>query len=246
MRTAFITGGAGGIGRAIVKELSGKFRVVISGRTDGVHEVAEELACEAIVGSLDTPESVQHLASAVGEKFQVDVLVNNAGVAKSAPFGEMPLKLWHETLMVNVSAPFMLCRAFVPGMAERGWGRIINIASTAGVEGHAYVSAYCASKHALVGLTRSMAAEFAQTGVTSNAVCPGWVETPMSQRAIDNIAKVSSLDMTAARKSLEKMSPQGRMMQPAEVANIVGMLVRDESRGINGQSIVVDGGGVTP
>lgn len=129
-------------------------------------------------------------------------------------------------------------------MVKRGWGRVINVASNAGLTGYPYSAVYCASKAAMIGLTRGLAVDLAKTGVTVNAVCPGWVETRMSAEAIDRIVRKTGRSETEARTALEKMSPQGRMLDPEEVALVVGMLCEEAARGIHGQAIVIDGGQV--
>jgi NAD(P)-dependent dehydrogenase (short-subunit alcohol dehydrogenase family) len=174
----------------------------------------------------------------------VDVLVNNAGVAESAPLARTSDASWSRAIDVNVTAVFRLCRAVLPGMAARGWGRVITVASNAGLTGYAYTSAYCASKHAVVGLTRALAAEFARKGVTVNAVCPGFVDTEMTERAVANIVATTGRDAVEARAALAGLSPQKRLMTPDEVAHAVFALVPHEARGINGQAIALDGGQV--
>jgi 3-hydroxybutyrate dehydrogenase len=166
-------------------------------------------------------------------------LVNNAGIAESAPLARTDDAIWDRTMALNVTAAFSLCRAVMPEMARRGPGRVVNIASNAGLRGYAYTSAYCASKHALVGLTRALAVEFARTGVTVNAVCPGFVDTAMSERAAGNIERATGRD---GREALAALSPQKRMMTPEEVAHAVWSFLPYEARGITGQCIALDGG----
>ncbi len=144
-----------------------------------------------------------------------------------------------------MTAAFRLSRALVPAMVEAKWGRVVNVASIAGLIGQAYVTAYCASKHAVVGLTRAMAVELAKTGVTVNAVCPGFVDTEMTQRTVANIVAKTKRTPEEARRSLEAMNPQRRLIQPDEVAAVVAMLCGEGARGINGQAIPIDGGQVT-
>jgi NAD(P)-dependent dehydrogenase (short-subunit alcohol dehydrogenase family) len=145
---------------------------------------------------------------------------------------------------VNVWPVMRLCRALVPGMVERGWGRVINVASNAGLTGYAYSSAYCASKHAVVGWTRALAVEFARTGVTINAICPGFVDTEMTVATVERIVKKTGRSAEQVRTALESQSPQRRLMTVDEVAHAVFMLVPHEARGVNGQAIALDGGQV--
>jgi NAD(P)-dependent dehydrogenase (short-subunit alcohol dehydrogenase family) len=193
-------------------------------------DLAERAAIDALV---------RRLADEVGP---VDVLVNNAGIAESAPFDRTTDDSWDRTMAVNATAPFLLTRALVPAMIARGWGRVVNVASNAGRSGYAYTAAYCASKHALVGLTRALAVELGKTGVTVNAVCPGWVRTDMAAAAVSNIADKTKRSPEQAERVLAAMSPQNRLMEASEVAFLVRSLCADEARGIHGQAIVLDGG----
>ena len=143
---------------------------------------------------------------------------------------------------MNLEAPFRLCRAVVPGMVERGFGRVIFIASNAGLTGYAYTSAYCASKHGVIGLCRALAVELARSGVTVNAICPGFVDTPMAQAAVDTIARTTGRDPAQARQALERLSPQRRLIEPAEVVHAVRSLLPEAARGINGHALALDGG----
>jgi NAD(P)-dependent dehydrogenase (short-subunit alcohol dehydrogenase family) len=175
---------------------------------------------------------------------RIDVLVNNAGVAESASLERTSDELWDRILEIDATAPFRLIRALVPAMVKAGWGRVINIASNAGVSGYGYSAAYCAAKHAMVGFTRALAIDLARTGVTINALCPGWVRTQMSDEAVARIAAKTGRSADEARAALENMSPQRRMIEPEEVAHAALMLCADASRGIHGQTIVIDGGAI--
>jgi NAD(P)-dependent dehydrogenase (short-subunit alcohol dehydrogenase family) len=174
----------------------------------------------------------------------IDALVNNAGVAHSVSLAKTTDQLWHDTFAINVWPVFRLCRALVPSMAKRGWGRVINIASNAGLTGYAYTSAYCASKHAVVGFTRAIAAEFARTNVSINAICPGFVETDMSARTIERIVATTGRSEAQAREAIESLSPQHRLMDVDEVAHLTRCLLAESARGIHGQAIALDGGQV--
>ena len=242
-KTALVTGGGRGIGRAIAERLAKDgARVVVTGRTSlEIHEVAELLGGVAIEVDLGDRKA---LARAVEKVGPVDVLVNNAGIAESATFDHTTDEMWDRAFEVNVTAAFALCRALVPGMVERRWGRVINVASNAGRIGYAYTTAYCASKHALIGLTRALAAEIPRSGVTVNAVCPGWVDTRMSAEAASRIAGKTGRSADDATMALASMSPQRRLLDASEVAHLVASLCADEARGIHGQAIPIDGGQV--
>jgi NAD(P)-dependent dehydrogenase (short-subunit alcohol dehydrogenase family) len=172
------------------------------------------------------------------------VLVNNAGVAESASLEKTSDELWDRIVELDATAPFRVTRALVPAMVKAGWGRVVNIASNAGVSGYGYSSAYCAAKHAMVGWTRALAIDLARSGVTINALCPGWVHTKMSDEAVARIAATTGRSAEEARATLEAMSPQKRMIEPEEVAYATVMLCADEARGIHGQTIVIDGGAI--
>jgi NAD(P)-dependent dehydrogenase (short-subunit alcohol dehydrogenase family) len=242
-QTALVTGGGRGIGEAIARRLAREgASVLVAGRSlEELQAVAQAVGGRALVADLADRAGVQALAREVGA---VDVLVNNAGVAESAPLAETSDAVWDRALAVNVSACFVLCRALVPGMVARGRGRVVNIASNAGLTGYAYTSAYCASKHALVGLTRALAMELGRTAVTINAVCPGWVNTRMTDQAIERIARTTGRDASNARKALEAMSPQRRLLEPEEVAEAVAYLCHPDARGVHGQALALDGGQV--
>ncbi len=252
-KIALITGGGRGIGRAVALEFAREgAQVAVLARTAGqVESVASEIESECGVQAMSAEcdvsvkESVEHAFSSVIERFgRVDILVNNAGIAESAPLVKTSDEMWERIINVNLNGTFYCTRAALPSMLEHGWGRIINVASIAGKTGAAYITAYTASKHAVVGLTRSLAMEVATRGVTVNAICPGYVETLMAAHAIDNITTKTGKTSEEARDILNRMSPQNRLITPEEVAALALLLASEEGRGINGQAINIDGGSV--
>ncbi len=239
MRTALVTGASRGIGLAVAKGLAADgHRVVFAARN-----IESLTDCEGIAVRLDVTDQAS-VDAALAQVGPVDILVNNAGVSDSAPFTKTTDEMWDRIIDVNLTGCFRVARACVGPMVERGWGRVVFIASNAGLTGYRYTAAYCASKHGVVGLARAMASELARTGVTVNSVCPGFVETDMARDAIDRIESTSRLDADGARRALEKLSPQNRLMQVSEVLHLVRSLVAEEARGVNGQAIVLDGGQV--
>jgi 3-hydroxybutyrate dehydrogenase len=253
-RIALITGGGRGIGRAIALAFAQEgAQVAVAARTlEQVERVAREVAelnstnPLALVCDVSDVGSVERLFERVREGFGrgPDIMVNNAGIAESAPITRTDDELWHRILAINLSGTFYCTRAALPQMLEHGWGRIINIASIAGKTGAPYIAAYSASKHGVLGLTRSVALEVAAKGITVNAICPGYVDTEMTTRGIENITKKTRLSAAEAMNSIKKMSPQNRIIEPEEVAALALLLASEEGRGINGQAINVDGGSV--
>jgi NAD(P)-dependent dehydrogenase (short-subunit alcohol dehydrogenase family) len=246
-RTALVTGGGRGIGRAVAERLAREgARVVVAARTDSeIEEVARATGGIAVRMDVASRVSIEAaLAAARQRAGRIDILVANAGVGASAPFDRTDDALWDRVLATNATSVFLLCRALIPAMIEAGWGRVVAIASNAGLTGYTYASAYCASKHAVIGLVRSIALEIARTPVTINAVCPGWVATRMADEAVERIADKTGRSSSQARRALEEASPQRRMMEPAEVAHVVAALCAHDARGIHGQTLSVDGGQV--
>ena len=251
-RGAVVTGGGRGIGAATAHALArAGARVVVSARTTAeIEQVAGQLReagseAWAVACDITEPDQIANLVDTAREHLgQVDILINNAGIASSAPLKAVTLEEWNRILAVNVTGPFLCTQGFMPGMLEKGWGRVVTVASIAGKVGHPYISAYCASKHAVIGFTRAVATEVASKGVTVNAVCPGYVDTPMTDQSLDRIAEKTGLDRDKARHHLEQLSPQGRLIEAAEVAYLVVSLCSPQAKGVNGQAVVLDGGTV--
>lgn len=252
-RVALVTGGGRGIGRAIALQLAqARASVAVAARTRSQLEaVAAEITKldggRAFTQELDVtdPGSITSaLERITAELGPIDILINNAGLAVSAPLSETDPELWERHIRVNLTGPYLLTRGVLPGMLKRRWGRIINIASTAGKQGFAYTAAYSASKHALIGFTRALALELAQHGITVNAVCPGFAATDLSWESARRIAEKTGRSYDEAVRSLASFSPQKRLIEPEEVARVAVMLAGDGARGISGQAIVVDGGAV--
>ena len=255
-RHALITGAGSGIGAANAMALAqAGCHVTLSGRSrERLRQQAQDLQAELgpfphWIAPLDVtdPESVQAaVREAEGQFGPVNILVNNAGQALSQPFAKTDAALWHTMLDVNLSGTFHVTQAVLTPMLEAAKngtpGRIINIASTAGLKGYAYVSAYVAAKHGVIGLTKALALELATKGVTVNAVCPGYTETDIVHSAIQNIVEKTGQTPAQARQGLAARNPQKRLVQPNEVAQTVMWLCTGASNALNGQSIAVDGG----
>jgi NAD(P)-dependent dehydrogenase (short-subunit alcohol dehydrogenase family) len=245
---ALVTGGSRGIGAAVVEMLlthgarvtsvsrggAQRKESVTSGSRDAVHHVSADVT---------DPESVKKaFDSARGRFGEIAILVNNAGQAASAPFLKTDPAFWQRMIAVNLDGTFHCTQAALAGMLAAGWGRIINIASTAGVTGYGYVTAYCAAKHGVVGLTRALAVEVATKGVTVNAVCPGFTDTEIVKEAVANIVAKTGRTAEQAQAELASRNPQKRLVRPEEVANAVAWLCLPGSEAITGQAIAVAGG----
>jgi NAD(P)-dependent dehydrogenase (short-subunit alcohol dehydrogenase family) len=198
----------------------------------------------AVADVADHAAVAQAIQDAAKVRGTIDVLVCNAGAASSVPFTRMRPAAWQSMLDVNLTGTYNCIAAVLPSMIEAGWGRIVNVASTAGLRGYAYVAAYCAAKHGVIGLTRALALEVAKTGVTVNAVCPGYTDTPLLDAAIANITAKTGRSPAQAKDALAAGNPQGRLVTPAEVANAVQWLCLPGSESVHGQSIAVAGGEV--
>ncbi len=248
-RAAVVTGGGRGIGAAIARALAAEgARVMVASRTRAeVDAIAAELCTQgaeafATVCDVTDEASVEAL---VGEAHirlgAVDILINNAGNGESAPLAKISLAEWNRMLAVNATSTFLCTRAFAPAMKDRGWGRIVNVASTAGLAGGRYVAHYSAAKHAVIGFTESVALELAKSGVTINAVCPAYVDTPMTGRTVENVMTRTGLGHDEALKRVLASGGQDRLTTPDEVAASVLSLCRDDS-GLSGSAVLVGAG----
>jgi NAD(P)-dependent dehydrogenase (short-subunit alcohol dehydrogenase family) len=246
---AVVTGAAQGIGAAIAMALAeqGASLTLVGRRVALLEALAARLPGRHAVVAMDVSDEAavaQGFAQARAALGSVAILVNNAGQAESAPFGKTTAALWQRMLGVNLTGTFHCTQAALPDMLGANWGRVVNIASTAGQRGYAYVAAYVAAKHGVIGLTRALALEVAKKGVTVNAVCPGYTETEILQASIANVIAKTGRSEAEARAEFAKSNPQGRIVQPQEVANAVLWLCGEGAGAVTGQSISVSGGEV--
>ncbi|MBS7739271.1 MAG: SDR family oxidoreductase [Chelatococcus sp.] len=241
-RRALVTGGSRGIGRAIAAALTAAgHEVTIVGRNRETLDAAVAEGIAARGETLDVTDATQ-LAAIAGSGF--DILVNNAGGAGTAPFLKSDRELFRRMMALNVESAAEAMRAAMPGMVERGFGRVINVASTAGVKGYAYVSAYVAAKHAVVGLTRAVALEMAKSGVTVNAVCPGYTDTDLVADSVKSIVAKTNRSPEEAKAHFTASNPMGRLIKPEEVASAAVWLASDGAAAVTGQCIMIAGGEV--
>ncbi len=251
-KRAVVTGAGRGIGRSIALAFANAGAdVAVTARTSAeLDQLVSEIRSVgrrglAVSCDVTDPQQVQHMAASVVESLGgIDILVNNAGNAGSHKFLNHSDELWHRMLAVNLTSVYYVTKAFAPKLVEQRYGRIINIASIASRVGGSYIVAYTAAKHGVLGLTRALAVELLPYNITVNAICPGYVDTPMTDGSVSNIASRTGMSEAQARETLEKTSPQRRLIEPEEVASIALFLAQDISKGITGQAINIDGGGV--
>ncbi|MBK8331657.1 MAG: SDR family NAD(P)-dependent oxidoreductase [Acidimicrobiaceae bacterium] len=237
-----ITGGGSGVGAdmALAFAAAGAEVVVAGRRREALDAVvAGEPRMRAIEADVSVESDVVQLFAAAGP---VDIVIANAGAAESAPITRTSIDVWQQMMAVNLTGVFLTLREGVRQLEGRGWGRLITVASTAGLRGYAYVSAYTAAKHGAVGLTRAVAQEVAGSGITANALCPGYVDTELTERTIANIMATTGRSHDEALRALTRANPQGRLVQPAEVTAAALWLCGPGSAAVNGQAIAIDGG----
>ncbi len=240
---AVVTGGGKGIGESIARKLSEQgAKLTLMGRNkDTLDATVSSLQnAQAVVCDVSDEAKVQSAFVQAVERFgNISILVNNAGIADSAPFAKTTLEQFQKIMNINVTGTFLCTREVLPAMLDSKAGRIVNIASTAGLEGSAYIAPYSASKHAMIGLTKSLAMETIGTSITVNAVCPGYTDTEMAQLAVDTAASKTGKSVDEARAMIAKQNPQKRMIHPDEVAEMVAWLCEQNSSGITGQAIMI-------
>ncbi|RZL65805.1 MAG: SDR family oxidoreductase [Variovorax sp.] len=248
---ALVTGAARGIGAEIARTLArdGAVLTLLGRDADALQRVAATLdggGHGVVAADVADPEAVAAaFATARSARGPIDILVNNAGAAESAPFLKTSVALWQRMLSVNLTGSFLCAQAALPDMLARGAGRIVNIASTAGQKGYAYVTAYTAAKHGVIGLTRALALEVARKGITVNAVCPGYTDTDILRDSVANVVGKTGRSEADALAEFSSVNPQKRIVQPAEVADAVRWLCGPAAAAVTGQSISVSGGEVT-
>jgi NAD(P)-dependent dehydrogenase (short-subunit alcohol dehydrogenase family) len=251
-KVVLVTGGSGGLGRAIARSFAGAgFGVVITARSaERLKVAAQEISSDdAAVVALPCDIAQKEQVEALREKIRsemgiVQILINNAGLARAASFLDMADNLWNETLKTNLTGTYHCCKTFLPGMIAARWGRIINIASTTAKVAYSHVAAYTASKHGVLGLTRALALETARLGITVNAICPGYLNTERTRENAQRMAEKTGKNAQDILDVFARSSPQKRLIEPEEVANLALLLASDAMGGMTGQAINVDGGAV--
>lgn len=244
---AFITGGGTGIGLAAARALAARGATLTLGARNfaRVEDAASQLGAFPV--SVDVAQETSVAAAfkaARAKNGPMHILVNNAGITPSAPLHNTDLAMWNEVIAINLTGAFLCTRAALADMYAAGWGRIVNVASIAGLKGGMYISAYCASKHGMIGMTRALAHEAAKRGVTVNAICPGYVETDIVDRAAETIAGKTKLNKEEARAMLYAGNPQGRLITAEEVASAISWLCGEGAAATNGAAIPMTGGEV--
>jgi len=236
-----VTGGGRGIGAATARKFKDAgYRVTVMARTRSeIETLADEIGAYAVRVDVGDPASVEAAFMAAGP---VDVLVNNAGLVRSSRVVKTDVRVWEEHLKVNLTGAFLCALKVLPGMISRERGRIINVSSVAGLKGYQYLAAYCASKHGLIGFTRALAAEVGDKGVNVNAVCPGYVDTSMTEASMAHIVERSELDEEQTRSWFESRNPQNRLLEPDEVAEAILFLAGGGAKAMNGQILTMDAG----
>ena len=243
-RRALVTGGGTGVGRAVALKLAGAGAdVTVCGRRSAPLEETAAMAPRISPATTDVTDEAS-IAALFEANGPFDIVIANAGGTQSAPLSRVSLADWQATLNVNLTGVFLTFRAAVTALKGQPWGRLVAIASTAGLKGYGYVVPYCAAKHGVVGLTRALALETARSGITVNALCPGFIDTPMTDESIRNIMDKTGKSADDATRALTSTNPMGRLIEPAEVAASVMYLCGEDSGSINGQAIAVAGGEV--
>lgn len=244
-RHAVVTGASRGIGAAVawrLAQMGAQTTLIGRDRETLEHEAARGAEARAIVCDVTEPAQIERAFAEAAARAPIAILINNAGAAESAPFLKTNDDALERMLAVNLVSAFRCTRAALPSMQALKWGRIVNIASIAGLRGYPYVTAYCAAKHALVGFTRALAMETAKSGVTVNAVCPGYTDTELVRKAAENIASKTGRSEADAVSDLIRNNPQARLIRPEEVADTVAWLCGSDAGSITGQAIAVAGG----